>query len=219
MYKAVQHICALNQADWNDLPAFVNTFSTFSTKVGQLDQLAEKQGMRLKGVRADLEVQRSKTIQKAIVVQGALIAFTKDSENIVLRESLRFAESGLRRASHALCIQRIHHVLESATLHLSNLNDYGVTQVLVDDLELNLALLQEAVNTPRAAVVDRKQFTHAIRDLIQEIDQLLSDKLDQLSLVLRPAHAEFYDRYHYARTIVEYKGKGNHPKPPNGTTV
>lgn len=216
MYKAVQHICTLNQADWTDLPAFVTSFAAFSTKLVQLDQLSEKQTMRLKGVRADLNVQRFATIEKAIVMQGALIAFAKDSGNNILRESLRFSKSVLQGGSYASCVQRIRYISESATLYQSNLDEYGVTQAMVDDLELNLAMLEEAFNTPRAAIVDRKQLTQAITALIKEMDQVLRDKLDQLALVLRPSHTEFYDRYHFARSIIEYKGKGNHHTPPNG---
>jgi hypothetical protein len=216
MYKAVQHICTLNQAYWIDLPAFVNSFNTFSAQLGQLDQLSEKQSLRLMGVRADLDVQRSATIEKAIAMQGALIAFAKDTENNVLRESLRFSKSQLKGGSYVLCIQRIHVISQNAALYLSNLNDYGITQASVEDLELNLTALEEAFNTPRAAIVDRKQFTASIEELIKEIDRVLRDKLDQLMLVLRPSHPEFYDRYHYARAIIEYKGKGNHSTPPDG---
>jgi hypothetical protein len=216
MYKAVQHICTLNQAYWIDLPAFVNSFAAFSAQLGQLDQLSEKQSLRLMGVRADLDVQRSATIEKAIAMQGALIAFAKDTENNVLRESLRFSKSQLQGGSYALCIQRIHVISQNAAMYLSNLNDYGITQASVEDLELNLTALEEAFNTPRAAIVDRKQFTASIEELIKEIDRVLRDKLDQLMLVLRPSHPEFYDRYHYARAIIEYKGKGNHSTPPDG---
>jgi len=41
MYKAVETVCTLNHTKWNTVPAFGSAFSRFSTKVAQLDLLAE----------------------------------------------------------------------------------------------------------------------------------------------------------------------------------
>jgi len=57
--------------------------------------------------------------------------------------------------------------------------------------------------------VKRMQHTEEIRMLSKELTGMLRDDFDELILVVKDAHPEFYKLYKAARNVVDLKGKKN----------
>lgn len=209
MYKAVQAICMTQQADWNDMPAFVNAFNQFTAQLQELEQAAYNQLVATPGVTANKDHLLETTIEKAHIVANALRAFAAISENVLLEGQLDFSKTDFKRGGRQHVLQLTDIVLLRANDHLAALADYHIDQQDLDELAALRQQLGSVIGSPREAIIDRRHETIAIEHLIEELDDLLHDQLDRLIEILRPDHPAFYERFKTARVIVDYKGKKN----------
>lgn len=216
MYKAVEAICTAYQAAWSNLPAFASRYTQFSAHLHDLEQAAYRQDIAMAGVAASRDQLLDATIELAEIIANALRSYAAATHNALLEGQLDFPKSEFRTAGQQLILQRIDRVLASGNDHLSALGDYGIVQSDLDNLAALRQQLGETIGTPRNAIIDRKQETQAIADLIDALDDVLRDHLDRLVEVLKPAHPDFYGRYKTARIIVDYKGKKHDAHGPEG---
>lgn len=210
MYKAVEAICTVQQADWNDLPAFVNAFNRFTAKLQELDQAVFNQSFATPGVTKNKNQLLETTIEKAYIVANALRAYAAVQDDPLLEGKLDFPKSDFKRGGSQQAIVLVDTVLQLATSNLAALGDFGIEQEDVDELSALRQQLGSVIGSPREAIIDRRNETIAIERLIDELDDLLHDHLDRLIEVLRPDHPALYERFKSARVIVDHKGKKNH---------
>jgi hypothetical protein len=83
------------------------------------------------------------------------------------------------------------------------LDDYGVDQTTVDELQTHRDELEAQLGAPRNAIVERKTLTGQIRSLRREIDAILNLQLDKLMEFLREEHPGFFASYKNARVTID----------------
>jgi len=209
MYQTVQTICTQNQAVWANLLAFVTVFAQFSGYLVDLEQFSYNQQVSTIGVTAHKNQLLAKTTVLAELVVNALRAYASSINDAKLTELVHISKWEFKRGGSQFQLQLLDRILEIGTLHLNALADFGIQPEHLDTLEDLRLQLGSVINSPRTSIVERKSQTTEIAHLMKAIDTLLTDQMDHLVTVLKATDPQFYQKYHNARTIVDYRGKTN----------
>ncbi len=211
MYKAVQSVCESNEAAWEAVPAFVNAYDHFTTKLSELDNLVSLQGNGTVGVKKVKDKDREKTAERAHKIASALRVWATNSGDVLLAERLHFTNSGLTHKGSTTALLLMGRIKEAAVEHATELYAYGVTQAHIDELVERVDQLSDTFGSMRNAIVDRAKNTKLIEEVFHEIDLLLRTIIDQLVEVLEENNHDFAISYRKAREVVDLHGKRNKP--------
>jgi len=206
MYRAVKLVLFGNEASWNGLPAFESAYTALSEKIVQLVNAGNTQRVETVGVAKRKQEVRLKMTKAVVKLAKILRAYALDNDLTQLGEQLKLTKTSFERGSQVKASQLVAFVIEAATEHVSNLEDYGYLPEHLSEAEALYAEFQELRSIPRQAVISRKQMTRAIEKVVKELDSLLKNKLDALMLVYEDEQERFYNNYRDARIIVDYVG-------------
>lgn len=209
MFRTVKTLCASYEAVWNTVPPFVTAYIHFTDKLTELEQQITAQGNSMLGKRIIKNEEREATAQRAHQIASALRALAADTGDSALREQLQFTFSDLQYSGSETALQLIGRVRDAAMIYAAPLIDYQITQTMIDELNDHANLLTAVMGSTRSAIVDRSLYTSLIKETIHEIDTILKTSMDQLVVVLKPNHNEFFLAYQKARELVETQGKKN----------
>lgn len=209
MFRTVKTLCASYEAVWDTVPPFVTAYIHFTGKLTELEQLVTAQSNSLIGKRVIKDEEREATAQRAHQIASALRALAADTGDSALREQLHFSLSDLQYNGSEQVLQLIGRVRDAAMIYAAPLIDYQITQTMIDELNDHVNLLTAAFGSTRNAIVNRSLQTSLIKETIHEIDAILKTSMDQLVVVLKPNHHEFFLAYQKARELVETHGKKN----------
>ena len=213
MYKLVLKTCMTNPAEISAVGSLQGVVDALEQKVHQLQILAAEQAAATMGVKEEKNQHRLATIARVEGIAGALKAFAIANGDEVLKAKLSFTPSKLKTGSSLKTIQVIDRIIESANDHISQLQSSGILPADITELQALRNELDNQFIATRSAIASRKTKTKEVGSLMREIDELLKGQLDNLMLVVKAVHTKFYDRYHTARMIVDYRSKS--PKDPN----
>lgn len=211
MYETVLAVINNNQASWNGIPAFSSLVTEYSTKLQQLKDFSMEQGSVLLGVTSAKDELRDETIEKARVLVGALKAFALSTDDVQLAEQVNISKSRFAKLSQLAFKHQIDQLIALAEVHLTELEDFGIDQQKVDELQDLRDACEEAFGSPRQAIVDRKTITKSIEMRIRDLDKILRKGIDGLMIAFKESVPDFYFHYKSARIIVDVRGKGSAP--------
>lgn len=208
MYQAVRHVLNEHGTAINGIPAMLSAANTFNAKLTELETLTlEKQNVN-HGVKATRDVIRTRLEVKAFNLSKALSALAASSDNEVLREQSNFNRSFFKYASINDLLMAANKIWENANDHAVELEAFGVTSSLIDDLGIVILDFQAVASTPRTTIVRKKTISAEIKMLIREIDVVLKTQLDNIIVLLRLSAPRFVSDYKGARVIIDLKSKG-----------
>ena len=207
MFRTVHSVCKDAQGQWSGLPAFGPLFDELTIKLAELRELEHKQAQSLLGKQDAVKQQRLLVSGKAGIVLSALRAYSVEQADIELQAAMKTPSWKLQYGNKVAAVEFIDRILDAGSVHVNELGNYGIAQADIDNLALERDRLGELMVTPRMAIIDRKNTTAQIKQLITYILHLLRDRMDQLVEVLKPGHAKFAQRYENARQILDYKKK------------
>jgi len=209
MYQTVDAVCTQNQAVWANLLAFVTVFAQFSGYLIDLEQFSYNQQVSTIGVTAHKNQLLAKTTVLAELVVNALRAYASSIQDAKLTELVHISKSEFKRGGSQLQLQLLDRILELSAQHLIALGDFGILPEHLENLSSLRIQLGDTINSPRTSIVERKSQTTEIAQLMKTMDTLLTDQMDNLVAVLKATEPQFYQKYHNARIIVDYRGKTN----------
>jgi len=215
MYKLVISTCTEHPAAVSSISSLQPVITDVELKVQLLEDLALEQSSLLMGIKEKKDKHRLTTIAKLQSVAGALEAYALASGDTVLRTKVHLAPSILKIQAGFKTMQAIDRVLEAANDHIPDLQLSGILPADITDLQTLRDELDVLFMAVRNAIAERKTKTKDVRKLMRELDNLIKGQLDNLVLVIRDAHPQFFDRYHAARMVVDYKGKTKSLSPPS----
>jgi hypothetical protein len=223
MYKSVKTILVANQAKWSPLPAFAASVLSFTDRLEALERSGYQQNLALVGVSAVKNAKRAIVVDKAFAMVSALGAYAVVNNNVELINQMKIAKYKLESASKSLILVLVDRIHSRATDLVGQLDSYGVTQASIDELKLLRDELDNQMNAPRNAIIDRKSQTLRIKSLVSEIDAIIKFQIDKLIVVLKEDHPDFFITFTSARMIVDYRSRSTHvrerddgnPRPPD----
>jgi len=218
MYIATQEVCITYNAVWSATPAFSTNFTSFQSKIAEIELVKGKQEINLKGIAQDKYASRVVLVDKAMVIIGAINAYALVSANNTLKEEVNYTRSKLISMRDTDLVTANQIVLAKANENVLALADYGITPVMITDYDNVIRAFDEILQDPRAAISDRKGFTESLEILFKDADAVL-EILDSIVEIFKPGSPDFYRAYHAARIIVDLgiRHKPTPEPPPEPT--
>lgn len=207
MYKTVRSIIENNQAIWSNLPAFSQSRDAFIQKLSELEQKSYEQSLALIGVSATKDVKKQFTAEKTYAISSALVAYAVMHNDTALLEQMNVGKKAVFQASKTNLLQFVDRVIAKALVYTAELVEFGVDQQAISDLQTLRDELEDQLNAPRNAIVERKGLTQQITTLRKELDDILKLQLDKLMIVFKPDHPNFFRAYSNARVIVDLRNR------------
>ena len=210
MYKAVKDVLASNQSVWTGIPAFVTVHGSFINKLTALETSAFNQNLSMIGVSAAKNAKRQEVVDKTYAISSGIVAFAVLNNNAKLIDRMTITKSDMLYASKTRLLLLVDRVIAKASEFESQIDEFGVDQQSITELQTLRDELEAMLNAPRNAILDRKGYTQQIKALRKELDMILYLQLDKLMQVLSAEHPDLFTAYNNARVIVDLKnGSGS----------
>jgi hypothetical protein len=137
------------------------------------------------------------------VLSGALSAYASISENQDLLSNSYFAKSDIMSMRDVELAERVTHLTDLLTTHLSALADYGVSEAQVTDLTTSVDDFRELVGQPRLKRSQANLAKKAVGELVESAVEVLNKQLDKVMLQFQFSNPAFNEGYKKARVIVD----------------
>jgi hypothetical protein len=204
MYMNVQNICIRNQAAWNTVTAFSNSYGSFSGVVNDINSLNKQLQNNSKGI-TDTKKQLKKTMaEKTMVLVGAMKAYANFSQVTTLAGVISTTSSTITSAKDVDADDICLNIVDKATSVLPQLADFGTTQVQIDAAVAAINAFVGTIGKPKTEIVLNKTYNEQVASLFKEADSLLSGQLDGMILRFKEENENFHNEYLNARKIGGY---------------
>ncbi|RAK63822.1 hypothetical protein [Hymenobacter edaphi] len=186
-------------------------FQRALTELQQLtDDLAplRQQTLRpVKGKTAAKTDRRELLATSAGEIAGDLYAYATDQQDRSLQAAANHSYGTLARLRATALTDVAQHLLDLATKHAQPLEEYGLTQERLQELQDVLTAFNGSKNDPRQQISEGKAARLAIKAKFSDLATLLEDRLDRSLRKYARSHPAFYQRIQAARLIIDRPGK------------
>ena len=171
--------------------------------IEQNRQVQEAKNSGLTMTKTKLREDLMRLIQQYL---AALRAYATSTKNMELKTKASYTNSSLLRAADPI-LYDIGLLLYNLALPLTNeLERFFITPAENEAMGIVLSNFKASIPQKRAATGTSKVSTGNINDTFNTIDALLKDEMDVLLMPYQFTHADFYNEYRSARSIVDTGG-------------
>jgi len=204
MIYTVKLGCDENIAVWTGYKPFKNSYGLFTAKIPQIEQYRDKQILDIRGHAMDKEVTRNVVSTMAYKISSQLASYAKSINNNKLLKAVDYVFTDLSHQRDTTLTGACNILIKNATDHLEHLDDYGITEELLNQFRTSVDNYQLLVASPRVAVSGRKAAGGMLSRTIRETKLILKERLDVDAEYFRESNPEFYSFYKSARNIPDY---------------
>ena len=202
MYYVVKNTCEKYQATWTANAVFAATYNLWVAKIPLIEANRDAQILETTGITTDKTAKRSNMTDKALFMINRLQSYANVVNNPELLDSIKYSVSDLKKARDTDVIGICNTVLAKANANAAAIATYGVTAVMLTDLQAAIAAYSATLAKPKAAKSQTKTATENITKLFKEADDLLIKRLDLDIELFKTLKPEFYSQYKTARIII-----------------
>ena len=196
-------VCNKSQSVWTSFKAFKNLFQKFSVRVDTLSQLKLKQEADTTGLAEQKQHCREEACAAAAVVAGAVGAWAEDEGNFEVAAKVNYSYSDLLEGRDTATKDKCQTVHDVAEQIVDELEDEGVDEAVLDDLQAKIDNYKDCITKPRESIATNKTATKQIDSEFRAADRLLKKGMDGLSRKFKKSAPAFYQDYWNAREIVD----------------
>lgn len=215
MYTVVLSTCKKHQAVWSNVPAFVASVDALENKLGEFAQTAEERLQDISNVTKRkarlLENLHEKVYGVIRIIKS--YALHEDLEHLATEYSI--SKTSLKLGGAKAEVNRYNNVVAKATELSADLEDFGLTPQLLQEITQDVEEAKIMIFKPRLAIIKRKMLTNKLDQLIDEMDEIVYTHLSGMLRILKFEHPMFFAEFMEARNIIDLKGK----RRVNGTDV
>ncbi|MBL7766799.1 MAG: carboxypeptidase regulatory-like domain-containing protein [Chitinophagaceae bacterium] len=209
MYRAVKQICDEYNTTLSTNTGMSNALNTYKLKLTSLINTVASEAEIIKGIAIDKKMAKSNLSQLSTEVAAIIWAYASEIGNFTLQQSVHYSFTDLSRMKDDLLSPICQNIYNVANDNSAVLIDYGMTPTLLVSLQTAIDDYSVAVPKPRSAKSIKMVYTQNIAALIKEINSILKNRLDKLSLSFNSTDPDFVKAYFNARIIID----------PNTTTT
>ena len=214
MYEAVQTILDANASKAAAIPAFAGSV----TKFKGLIQSIKGKSMEYLGASAGKAAAKGQAEEDLLTiltpVASGLFVMAVAQKNVELQEKVTLSERAMRRARDTEVAGRAAGLLALAKENQTSLAAYGVTDVMLSDLESRLAAFNASIANLESGVAGRVVARATIYELFDEADRVLTEEIDRLMEMMLGPNPQFYNEYFAARVIKDLGIRHRAPAEP-----
>jgi len=160
-------------------PVFSSLQNSFDSNFCEMQRLGELQGIVIKGYRIQKANMKLKLARNTMYLSSCAGAYALTASDFVLQKKIHRAETHLLKLSDVNFISSCEIVYHSVLSYREVLGAYGVNEVSLSNLKTAMDDYKTVVDTPKEAIIARKQITWQLAECIIGQRAIL-DKLDNL---------------------------------------
>lgn len=203
MLYSVKQVCDKHATVFGGLVPFTAAYGELGVNLGALEGAVKRQQLNLKGVALDKRKKLDRMVQATLAVANSVFAYAEDQGDAILQGEVTYSASTLSNARDAVVGQRCQGVHTSATAHVAELADYGVTATELTALQAAIDAYLSVIGSPRTALTVRKGATAEIGMLVKDCMKILNNRMDKLMMEFMDDPSGFHQEYFDARIIVD----------------
>ena len=206
MFIAVQKVLDENTEIWNSQSSLVMSKAALDGKLMELENLKPVNDKDTNENADKVEV-REKLIETTIDISSSLLNYASKTGNSDLYEKVNYTKSDLELSRDTILIDMCQLIYEKANENIENLINYNVTK---KDLSIYQILIEEfdkLISDPLELVRKKQEGRKSVSVLINEMEELLIERIDNLVSIFKSSHPQFYETYLLAR-ITDESGDG-----------
>ena len=219
MLATVYAYAAENSNVYSDTEEFVSGIAKLK---GLLDLIKDKEDERstvVTGKTKDKNVTRKSVSDFAVMVAGAIYAYGKKSENVVLTEKVNISLSFLNSLRNHDLVIVLESIVELAEENSAVLVPFGITAEKLLEYKARVTQYSKALSAKDSSGASKSSAVKSLRHLFKECDDIL-DTLDKLVKGYIESNAAFYNGYKAARVTKNLGIRHEQPVQLNaGTSV
>ncbi|MEQ1678539.1 MAG: carboxypeptidase regulatory-like domain-containing protein, partial [Chitinophagaceae bacterium] len=200
----------------NTLPAFIIVLNAFKMVVSSIRNTVQREARNISGITVDKKELRETLAKQANVLAAVIYSYASASGNNTLKAEVDYTYSHLRNLRDDELGPTCMIIHKAAEVNLVSLIDYNITPPVLDSFKAMVYEYTGIVATPRNATAGRKALNSSLKNLFQEFDTILNERMDTLALALQQDNPEFYEEYKNNRIIVD---PGTSPTQAAGTVT
>lgn len=206
MYRTVLEWYKMHEAEVDAIPMLKTFILSIKDEVTNIEGLNVMHQTDLKGFAVEKRELRDNLEKSAMQLVWTLTAFFDHKNLTQLEEEISFSISDLRNASDEKLRASCTKLIEHATTYITDMVDYGLTQIMIDDTFKYAQKFVDVVKTPRQRIGERKSQKEKMDISFRAIDKLM-DRLDKAANLLRLNREDLFVSFTSARVMVDLKGK------------
>lgn len=183
--------------------AFVSAFNNFKAKVASVVGTQQLTDLAITGFAVTKKATKQDMCSPAAEIAGVVFAFADATGNEQLKAEVDYSLSDLLKLKDSLVAQRCQNIHDKALENKDALKDYGITAVMLTDLQSKTNSYTETIPKPRAAVSNRTTLNANIVQLFKDIDAILLKQMDKLIVTFRATNPDFVSTYFNLRRITD----------------
>ena len=205
MCKTLQDTANTNNAQWNNLPAFVSKYSSFNTKVSELNSLKEVQEKNITGFAVSKSNRKADMIEKTLKVISGLKAYSLDKNDPVILNEISYTPSNLETTRDEEVASKCQIVHDRANSIIALLNEYGIIADDLTVLQSSIGDYSASSQLPASKIDERHAVTERIGEVVTDIKKTLA-VMDNLVNTLNDKTPAFVLTYNNSRAVNSLKG-------------
>ncbi len=204
-YQAVDLVLESNQSIWESLPAFATAVGEFTAILPEIQALAQTQASR-EGAANEKAYALAALGDAAFEIGAAVHAYAVTTHDFALEGRVDFSRTFVIAGREAAVLARVRDIHAAATVQLTNLGDYGITQAKLTAFKKKIDAFEAALAKPRQQIVTGSAATQNLQAQFNEADAILSKRLDKLVVQFKTSAPDFFNAYQTARSVVDIRG-------------
>ena len=201
MYQKVQGFLTLNASSMTSLPIVATLKTQLDTKVNAILSVATRAGADLTGFTVDKQLKRDDLKTKTLKLSTAIVAHAAITGNIKLLEKCDETSAMIDKMRDNDFYTYAQLIISEATPIMTSLTPYGVAVADLTAATTSAATYLSVIQAPRIQINERSRALEDIKNLFEDLDTFLQEKLDQVMKLYVVQNPSIYTGYQGARSI------------------
>ncbi len=217
MMKAVRDTNKAHKNIWDKFKPYENAQDELDAKIAEIDQAAEGQQITSTGITQDKRVWSETAVEKVLSIAKNGRVYALAIKNNDLFAQLDVSKSGLLRLPDNEQAAALKAVLTATDPFVTDLADYLVTPLIMQEARDAIALSENALTRPRTTITAHSTITASVGALLNEA-MLILERMDDLIHNFEKTAPAFVSNYKKARMVIDRgsrsKGDEDEDIPP-----
>ena len=214
MFAIVLNTLKQHESIWDQIPEFVSSVNALETKLTEFTNTAEDRLVDTTKVTERKMNLIDELHDKVYSVVGIIesYALKNNEEQLALEYSI--SKTSMIEGGAKATINRFSNVMKKATEIGTDLEGFGLTPQFLQDLIAEVDLAKQLIMAPRLAILQRKLMTKRLKQLLDEMNEIVYTHLTGIVKLLQYDHPQFSAAFMDARNVIDLKNGRKNESPP-----
>ena len=188
---------------WKGNKVFGNTVVKIDGLFVEIEETNARQNRKTEGLTQKKDKYRKSLNTNTDVFLGIFRSYAKTTENDDLYANSDKSISEIKKIKDTEIMVLVNTTIKYASGHLKDLQDYGITEKMIADYKKEADGFVEYLTKPQEIIAERKTATSHLKELLKQLDEQLTEYLDNHMMQYKTKEPQFYSDYENARIIYD----------------